>query len=131
METVFEHHVVFLLSQIAFVLVALAAASATALPTGEQHWPAFKQFMLEHQRSYGSDRETEKRYEIFKENLKRIAQRNARGGAKHGVNKFTDLSPEEFKKRYLGFTPPPGFSNSTRRTNSSYGMLFRTLRTSQ
>ena len=40
--------------------------------------------------------------------LDRIAQLNARGGgsAKHAVNKFADLDPQEFREMYLGFNAP-------------------------
>jgi len=40
--------------------------------------------------------------EVFESNLKLIEKRNAESGAKHAVNKFADLTPEEFKKYYTG-----------------------------
>jgi cathepsin F len=43
-----------------------------------------------------------RRFEIFKENLKRAEALNAADPhAQYGVTKFMDLSPEEFRERYL------------------------------
>ena len=83
------------------LLLALAAASASALPTYDIHWPAFTHFMATHQKTYASVQVTTERFAIFKRNLALIEQRNANGGATHGVNQFSDLSPEEFKQTYL------------------------------
>jgi hypothetical protein len=49
--------------------------------------------------------ETLGRFTAFKANLKRIEERNRKGQEKHGVTKFCDLTPEEFKSKYLGLLP--------------------------
>ena len=106
---------------IVVLVVALAASTANALPTSDVHWRPFQLFMKAHKRNYTNDRETTHRYGIFMENLRRIADLNARGGAKHGVNQFTDLSPEEFKKTYLGshFKQPHNRTRSHRLPTST------------
>ena len=44
---------------------------------------------------------------IFKDNLLRIEERNAKGGARHGVNEFADLHPTEFSDMYKGYRMTP------------------------
>ncbi|CAL5204696.1 unnamed protein product [Lathyrus oleraceus] len=48
--------------------------------------------------------ENEKRFEIFKDNLKFIDEHNAENRTyKVGLNRFADLSNEEYRSMYLGF----------------------------
>lgn len=79
--------------------VLAGAIAATSAVDGD--WPAFQEFMVKYGKMY-SDDEVASRFAIFKDNLKLIDERNARGGATHGINKFTDMTPQEFKDRYLG-----------------------------
>ena len=63
----------------------------------------------EHGKSY-SEEEDAKRFEIFKENLKMIAEHNEKYEKKEvtykmGLNKFTDMFPEE-KEKMLGLRTP-------------------------
>ena len=66
-----------------------------------------------HQRVYKHGEETAKRFEIFKNNLKYVIERNSKakslGGNKHmlGMNKFADMSNEEFKEKYLSKIKKP------------------------
>jgi len=73
-------------------------------------WEQYKQ---EHGKKYTSDEEP-KRFATFLENLKVIDQRNTeeKGGALHGINKFTDLSQDEFASRFLLSVPPAGGSSA-------------------
>ena len=64
----------------------------------------FFEFIGKYGRTYQSEAEIAEQFAIFKDNLKRIEERNARGGALHGINKFPDLSPPDFNDRYLGRT---------------------------
>ncbi|XP_028803862.1 zingipain-1-like [Neltuma alba] len=65
----------------------------------------FKLWQKEHGREYENLREEAKRFEIFKENLKIIKETNAKREspyhARLGLNKFADLSYEEFSKIFL------------------------------
>jgi hypothetical protein len=63
----------------------------------------FKVYHLLYKKEYELDTEEGvKRYKIFKENLKWCEEKNAEIGYKaYGINLFSDLTDEEFQKRYL------------------------------
>jgi C1A family cysteine protease len=87
----------------AFLVIATVSAFDM---TADEDWPKFQEFMTTYSRRYATASETRGRFSIFKDNLVLIAQRNAAGGKdKHGINKFTDIHPEEFKAQYLGLRP--------------------------
>lgn len=90
-------------------LALLGSASAGLYTEHSQHqkymWEAFKK---EHHRNYATMEEEAQRFAIFVENLKIIDERNAEDAtATHGINKFTDLSADEFKTHYLNYKPRP------------------------
>lgn len=91
------------------VLLSNLASSSAALFSNNTAIQTFmwEQFKREHDRTYSSEEEP-KRFAIFLENLKTIDQRNAAevGSAIHGINKFTDMSQEEFESRFLLSRPP-------------------------
>lgn len=64
-----------------------------------------EEWMTKHDRFYKDDAEKERRLKIFKENVEHIEYVNKFGGLKYklGINKFTDLTNEEFKAIYNGF----------------------------
>merc|ERR1712223_762450 len=53
---------------------------------------SFKSFVVTHKKNYANFEEYQKRFGIFKENMKKT--------------QFSDLTEEEFKERHLGFYPP-------------------------
>jgi len=62
---------------------------------------SFLQFVQTHQKKY-LESEFELRYNNFKENLVKIKQLNEKSPNKvFGVNKFADMSQEEFRSKYL------------------------------
>ena len=65
---------------------------------------SFAQYMARYGKSYTTKEEYEKRREIFAQQAQEIAELNARNGASYtvGLNKFSDLTREEFESRYLG-----------------------------
>lgn len=69
-------------------------------------------------RSYTNE-EDRTRFGIFVDNLKIIDERNSleTNTAIHGINKFTDLSHDEFKERYLTAHRP---SSGAKRTVVDY-----------
>jgi len=71
---------------------------------------SFFTFMKTHDKTYKSDVEFTHRFNVFKENLNVIDQLNAldntTGAASFGINKFADLSTQEFKTLYLMSQPP-------------------------
>jgi C1A family cysteine protease len=69
---------------------------------------AFKKFIVEYERHYDSDAEYQHRLAIFKANVKLIRDHNARTDVTYtlGINKFADLTQEEFSQRFMGFKMP-------------------------
>lgn len=68
--------------------------------------PFFHILQSQHKKNYNADEEA-KRKAIFKENLDKINEHNERyekGEVTYimGVNKFADLTEEEFKTQYTG-----------------------------
>ncbi|XP_077181972.1 cathepsin F [Paroedura picta] len=63
----------------------------------------FKDFLATYKKSYKNQRETERRFQIFAENLKKaqVIQELDQGTAEYGVTKFSDLTEEEFRTTYL------------------------------
>jgi len=89
---------------LALALVVLAA-QAQFTPENAGTALMFEDFIQTYGKSYANDVEYHHRYQIFVENLKLANERNqAEGSTIHGVTKFMDLTPIEFKK-YLGFVP--------------------------
>jgi len=82
------------------LLLALVAV-ALSIPAHQQ----FFSFMKVHNKQYKSDLEFLHRFSIFQENLKVIDQLNqldeTEGAAYFAINKFADLSTEEFRNIYL------------------------------
>lgn len=80
-------------------------------PTEERVIELFQQWMKEHKRVYKHAEEAKKRFENFRRNLKYIIENNAKRNSPNayrlGLNKFADLSNEEFKKTYLSKVKKP------------------------
>jgi cathepsin F len=67
----------------------------------------FNQFVQSYNRSYATDPvEWQRRFQIFRENYNTIKmlQETEQGTARYGINKFVDMSREEFRN-YLGLRP--------------------------
>ncbi|OAY68544.1 Ananain, partial [Ananas comosus] len=62
----------------------------------------FEEWMSEHGRVYADAEEKQRRYEIFKDNVKYIEEFNKVGGRSYtlGITQFTDLTNEEFVDTY-------------------------------
>lgn len=74
----------------------------------------FHNFLTMYKPYYLNDHEElRKRFDIFKNNIKRIHELNIRerGTAKYAVTKFADLSYEEFTSKYLGLKQSLGDEN--------------------
>ncbi|KAF9683663.1 hypothetical protein SADUNF_Sadunf04G0037200 [Salix dunnii] len=110
-----------------FLLIILAtwAAKIESRPLDEQEYTLkmHAEWMAQHGRVYGDLREQEKRYLIFKENIERIEAFNSGSdrGYKLGVNKFADLTNEEFRAMHHGYRRQPSklLSSSFRYENLS------------
>jgi len=68
----------------------------------------FDAFEKHYAKSYATAEERAFRFDAFLANLDVVTARNADGNlGAHFVTKFADLTPEEFKARYLGYKPKP------------------------
>eukprot|EP01117_Protostelium_nocturnum_P010792 TRINITY_DN388_c0_g1_i1.p1 TRINITY_DN388_c0_g1~~TRINITY_DN388_c0_g1_i1.p1 ORF type:complete len:386 (-),score=51.74 TRINITY_DN388_c0_g1_i1:230-1387(-) len=62
---------------------------------------SFSQYIQEHNKNYETEEEHLQRFKNYKASLIRIEKQNQLGGATFGINKFSDMSPEEFASQYL------------------------------
>jgi C1A family cysteine protease len=84
----------------------------TATGSGSAIDEQYQLFLAEHGKSIGSSSEYEMRLRIFEQNLKFIEQTNAEGNSYTlGVNKFADMTHEEYKKM-LGYIQMKASSSS-------------------
>jgi len=93
----------------AVTLASLATANAGLYtPNAEILQSMWNQFKVEHGKSYSVKDESIK-FATFVQNLKVIDERNKaeNGTAFHAINRFTDISEEEFAARYLNAKPNP------------------------
>lgn len=67
-------------------------------------WTEFTGFLKKFEKKYDSLEALEKRFDVFKQNLKEIFEHNLAADKNYtlGINQFTDLTPEEFKEQYAG-----------------------------
>lgn len=64
----------------------------------------FSLFKSKFNKIYSSKEEHDHRFSIFKANLRRASRHQTLDpSAVHGVTKFSDLTPREFRQKYLGF----------------------------
>lgn len=85
-----------------FLLFALSSACAF---TEEEYRTSFANWTAEHDKVYTPEDAT-RRFEIFKGTMDWIAAHNSKNlGWTAGLNKFSDLTPAEFKQIYLGYRP--------------------------
>lgn len=113
----FQMTKLFLLFNFVLVVVSITCLSF-AMPSDHHHeyssissssdeevFQLFQVWQKEHGREYGNPKEEENRFQIFKRNLRYINEMNAKRSSKSshrlGLNKFADISPEEFSKTYL------------------------------
>ncbi|XP_030465510.2 macrodontain-1-like [Syzygium oleosum] len=103
-----------------FILVFCACASTSDSASLADDIPSstkkFEEWMTGHGRDYKDVAEKVKRFQIFLENLKFVEEfkRTANRTYKVGLNKFSDLTNEEFRATYAGYKSP-----SSTRSNSS------------
>lgn len=91
------------------MFVRILRVILTALPlvssiTDEEVVYRFHNFQGQFQKTYSSLEEFKNRLEIFKSNLRLIETHNmdARNNFTLAINSFADLTPQEFKEKYIG-----------------------------
>eukprot|EP00695_Tsukubamonas_globosa_P003128 TRINITY_DN484_c0_g2_i1.p1 TRINITY_DN484_c0_g2~~TRINITY_DN484_c0_g2_i1.p1 ORF type:complete len:254 (-),score=99.50 TRINITY_DN484_c0_g2_i1:328-1041(-) len=86
-------------SIVIFVLALIAVASAHTLVSDLAQ---FDEFVIKHNKGYASDAERLQKFAVFRTNLRRIEEYNARNdGATYGITALADMSEEEFVATYL------------------------------
>ena len=88
------------------VLLALSSASIAAEPhrrSNDEVMSMFESWLVTHGKNYNALGEKERRFQIFKHNLRFIDEHNAENRTyKLGLNRFADLTNEEYRSMYLG-----------------------------
>jgi cathepsin L len=90
---------------------AVAARDLSSSGYGEEAMTArHEKWMAEHGRTYKDEAEKARRFKVFKANVAFVDTSNAAaGGMKYhlAINRFADMTHDEFMARYTGFKPVP------------------------
>ncbi|CAD6261984.1 unnamed protein product [Miscanthus lutarioriparius] len=99
------------------LLVSLAAAADMSIisygeRSEEETRRMYAEWMATHGRTYNAIGEEERRYQVFRDNLRYIDEHNAAADAgvhsfRLGLNRFADLTNEEYRATYLGVRTKP------------------------
>ncbi|CAN6277159.1 unnamed protein product [Urochloa humidicola] len=99
------------------LLVSLAAAADMSIVSygersEEETRRMYAEWMATHGKTYNALGEEERRYEVFKDNIRYIDAHNAAADAgvhsfRLGLNRFADLTNEEYRATYLGVRNKP------------------------
>ncbi|KAJ0984366.1 hypothetical protein J5N97_002722 [Dioscorea zingiberensis] len=89
---------------ILFLISSLVSSSSKAITRSESEIKLlYEGWLVTHQKYYNNLMEKEKRYDIFKDNLRYIDERNAGDHSfRLGLNVFADLTNEEYRATYCG-----------------------------
>jgi C1A family cysteine protease len=100
---------------VVFVLLGLTAiAFASHEPVEPEIIEEFKKWKQERSRLYSSGKDDDNRLRIFAENYKKIKKMQSEDRPYTvGLNKFADMSTEEFEAAYLGTKPPKMRTSNT------------------
>ena len=91
-----------------FLFYSFLLKFTDAFETDDNSWIQFNQFQKRFNKLYTTLDEFEKRFSIFKMNLRTIIEHNSNPNQNFtmSINPFTDLTPEEFKIQYAsGYKP--------------------------
>jgi len=95
------------MNMLPIVILALVSGKLTEVRrthTEEEYWSAWQGFLKipevhDHHEMYRNKQEHDVRFEIFKDNLEEIKSHNSKNLTwKKGVNQFSDMTSEEFRK---------------------------------
>ncbi|KAG6548856.1 hypothetical protein Mapa_009618 [Marchantia paleacea] len=83
-------------------LTGAASSKVSELPSEQSEQTLFDTWIQQHSKVYADAAEKSARFNVFKDNLRRVYEHNSKPSSyKLGLTKFADLSPEEFKAKYL------------------------------
>ncbi|CAM8935972.1 unnamed protein product [Rhodiola kirilowii] len=85
-------------------IISYDAAHSTFVRSETEVSEMYEAWLAKHGKSYNAIGEKDRRFEIFKDNLKFIDEHNADPEKSFtlGMNKFADLTNEEYRERFLG-----------------------------
>jgi len=91
-------------------IVAVLFVTTVCALTEQQYRASFVSWKINFNRTYGSDVEHNLRFEIYKDNVDKIAKHNAAASAGEytwsmALNQFGDMTQHEFSSKMLGYTP--------------------------
>ncbi|XP_030532066.1 cysteine proteinase COT44-like isoform X1 [Rhodamnia argentea] len=90
------------------LLLFSALALAAAARTDEEVMGMYEVWLARHGKSYNGLGERERRFEIFRDNLRFVDERNALNRSYTlGMTRFADLTNEEYRATYLGMRSDP------------------------
>jgi len=96
---------------IKIIVVVVLFTLVTVVLSDKDVSSQWNEFKLKYNKSYTAAEEVY-RFKIFSQNVDLAAQRSAKSiTATHGVTKFSDLTPEEFKKLFLSIVPERSVNN--------------------
>ncbi|CAN1226173.1 Senescence-specific cysteine protease SAG12 [Linum grandiflorum] len=112
----------FIFILVSILFLTLSPTKTTSRPDKDNDQPmrlSHDDWARKHGKTYQDSAEKEKRFLIFKDNVRRIEEFNNAAAKDNsstfqlGVNKFTDLTNEEFRSMYLGYNNKITSSPST------------------
>ncbi|CAA2997581.1 low-temperature-induced cysteine ase-like [Olea europaea subsp. europaea] len=85
-------------------IITYDETNGQSLRSHDEMMSMYESWLVKHGKSYNALGEKEKRFEIFKDNLRYIDEQNsvANRTYKLGLNRFADLTNEEYRSMYLG-----------------------------
>lgn len=91
--------------------------------TDEEVVAIYEEWLVKHGKVYNALGEKERRFEVFKDNLRFIDEHNSENRTyRVGLNRFADLTNEEYRSMYLGLRG--GIKrNRLRKTSNRYAPL--------
>ncbi|KAF8012364.1 hypothetical protein BT93_I0497 [Corymbia citriodora subsp. variegata] len=91
-----------------FLFASLAVAVAAVARTDEEVMGMYELWLAKHGKAYNGLGERERRFEIFRDNLRFVDEHNAHNRSYTlGMNRFADLTNEEYRAIYLGTRSDP------------------------
>jgi len=92
------------MKMIAVALIAVAQGAILRQSLLDDTDASFANYMAKYGKSYTTKEEYEMRRSLYASRLQAISEINSRNEATYtvAINKFSDLTPEEFRARYLG-----------------------------
>lgn len=93
-------------------------ADKSAWRSDEEVMSIYEEWLVKHGKLNNALGEKEKRFETFKDNLRFIDEHNAENRTyKVGLNRFADLSNEEYRAKYLGTRRRMNMGKANTRSN--------------